>query len=59
MISKNISKENKKGIKLALDKIKKLQKYDLEYEWISKNNKGKYILIDEAKSALINILKGK
>jgi hypothetical protein len=49
--------ENKKGIQIALDIIKKLQRYDLEWEWISANDKGQYISIDEAKQALINILK--
>jgi hypothetical protein len=48
---------DKKTIQIILDKIKKLQRWDLEWEWMTENNNGDFIRIDEVKQLLIDILK--
>lgn len=50
-------KTYKNGLSKAIDIIRKLQRYDLEWEWMSENKDGLYIEIEEAKKALIEEIK--
>ena len=49
-------KDIKKGIQISLDAIKKLQRYELEWDWLTKDSDGAYIEIEDVKNKLIELL---
>jgi len=49
-------KSERNGIRIALDVIKKLQRWNLCWEWMEEAANGDYIKIEDAQNALINIL---
>jgi hypothetical protein len=47
----------KKGIKKAIDLLKSCQRYDLEWEWMSKASKGEYVKFDDIYQLLIEAVR--
>jgi hypothetical protein len=54
-----MSKDEKNGIRLVLEKLNTLKTYDLEWEWIAENKDGdgQYLETIDVKNMIIEMLK--
>ena len=52
-----LTKEQKQGVAIALGIIKRLQRYDLQWESMSEVADGEYIAVSDAKDALIKFFR--
>lgn len=54
-----MNKDIKKGIQIALDVIKKTEKWSLVWEWMESRKRGEFIKVNEIQEKLISLLKNK
>ena len=57
IVKRCFSKDTKRGIKIALDEIKKQKRFDLEWEWMAENKTGEYIKVNDIINELQTLLK--